>query len=220
MGDMMSAKETVLILKELLSSKHGIKSALAMEINESPQTLRYRINSLCRKIEEVEKKVHEMFFLLGYNIVTQYRIIEDREREEEIRDDREYVRDFTPPDTDPRALKKFKFYVEKFLRDRCVSGYVDAKRFSESLEGRYKTLRRTGLARLVEELEKVRHEAGMDLDPFYQLVSRLIEKDNGKIYDFGWLFSASGDSTEYTDFLERVRLELGRKKEGTGIATE
>lgn len=220
MSDVMSPKETVLILKELLHSEHGIKSRLAEEINESPQTMRNRINSLCRKIEELDRKVHEMFFLLGYNIKTQYQIIEQREREEEIRDGPEFVRDYMAPDTDPRALTKFKFYVDKFLRDRRASGYVDAKRFNESLEGRYGTHRKTGLSRLVDELEKLRREAGMELDAFYQLASRFVEKDDGKIYQFGYLFSARGESEEYTDFLKRVKLELGTRKEDTEKAKE
>lgn len=220
MSTVMSPKETVLVLKELLRSQHGIKSALAREINESPQALRYKINSLCKKIEELDREVHEMFFLLGCNIVTEYRIDEQREREEEIRDGPEYLRDYMAPDTDPRALTKFKFYVKEFLRGRCASGYVDAGRFEESLKGRYATKRKTGLSGLVDKLEKLRREAGMDLDEFYQLVSRLVEKDDGKIYDFGWLFSAKGESEEYTDFLKRVKLELAKEKEETEKAKE
>jgi hypothetical protein len=185
-----------------------------METRSSPQCFSYRIKSLCRKVEEVDKEVHEMFFLIGQNIITEYRIIEQREREQEIRDDPEYLRDFMSPDTDPRALAKFKFYIEKFLRNRCASGFVDAQTFKDSLEGRYGSFRRTGLARLVDKLEKLRHEVGKDLEEFYQFVSPFVEKD-GKIYDFGFLFNARGQSEEYLDFLSRVEFELtGRERCG------
>jgi hypothetical protein len=211
MRDVMSSKETVHILKELIHHQHGIKSRLAREINESPQAMGHRIKSLCNRIENLDKEVHQMFFLLGYNVQTEYRIIKEREREEEIRDDPEYLRDLIDPETDPRAISKFKYYVERFLRDRSHTGHFDAEMFKESLKGRYKKWRKMGLSRLVDELEKLRHKRKRSLDSFYQLVSRFVEKEDRRIYNFGWLFSARGDSKEYIDFIERVKHELSGK---------
>jgi hypothetical protein len=177
-------------------------------------------------VEQLDEEVHKMFFLLGQNIVTQYRILGEREYDGIPRDEPEYLRDFMDPDTDPRALGKFKYYVEDFLRSRKGSAdpvknynrflspsktqgdhYVD--RFRESLKGRYMKLRKIGLGGLVDELEKLRRKAKMDLDPFYQLVSKLVERPNGKLYHFGFLFNALGASAQFTDFIKRVKSELG-----------
>lgn len=211
MEDVMSVKEAISILKELIGSQHGNISRLAMEKHISHQAMAYKIKSLCKRMEKLDKEVHGMFFLLGHNISTQYRILEKREEEKEPRKEPEYLRDFTDPNTDPRAMEKFKYYIEKFLKDRSSSGYLDVNKFRDSLKRRYKKLRRVGLSRLVDELEKLRKEVKMDLDNFYQLVSRFVEKKNGKLYHFGWLFNAGGDSDQHNEFIERVKQELAKK---------
>lgn len=223
MGDVMSVEEAVAVLRELILSQHGNISRLSMEKYVSHQTMSYRIKSLCKRMEKMDKEVHKMFFLLGQNVITQYRILQKRERDVESRDEPENLRDLMDPDTDPRALGKFKYYVENFLRSRKGSGdYVktplssrkkqgdyDVDRFRESLKGRYMKLRKIGLGGLIDELEKLRRKAKMDLDPFYKLVSKLVEGPNGKLYHFGWLFNALGMSEQYTEFIKRVKSELG-----------
>jgi hypothetical protein len=220
-NDPLSPEEIGSMLKDLIGSQHGIVSMLAREECKSPQRMRYKINSLCTRIEKMDKEVHKMFFLLGQNVITQY-----REYDGIPRDEPEYLRDFMDPDTDPRAIGKFKYYVENFLRSRKGSGdYVktplrshkkqekqgdyDVNRFRESLKGRYMKLRKIGLGGLIDELEKLRQKAKMDLDPFYKLVSKFVERPNGKLYHFGWLFNAIGMSDQYKEFIERVKSELG-----------
>ncbi len=208
-NDALSPKEVVLMLKELIGSQHGIVSMLAKEEGQSHQRMRYKIQSLCKRIEKMDKEVHKMFFLLGQNVTTQYRIHEKRERDVEFRDESENLRDLVDPETDPRALGKFKYYVEDFLRTRKGSGDSDVDRFRESLKGRYMKLRKIGLGRLIDELEKLRQKAKMDLDPFYKLVSKFVENPNGKLYHFGFLFNALAASSEYAEFMKRVKSVLG-----------
>lgn len=228
-NDLLSPKEVALMLKELIGSQHGIVSMLAREESQSHQRMRYKIQSLCKRMEKLDKEVHQMFFLLGQNMTTQYRILEKREHDVDERYDSPNLRDWIDPYTDPRALGKFKYYVEDFLRNRKGSGdYVktplsshkkqekqgdyDVDRFRGFLKGRYMKLRKIGLVGLIDELEKLRQKAKMDLDPFYQLVSKFVERPNGKLYHFGWLFNASGMSDQYKEFIERVKSELGQGK--------
>ena len=208
-NDLLSPKEVVLMLKELIGSQHGIVSMLAREESQSPQRMTYKIKSLCKRMEKLDKEVHQMFFLLGQNVTTQYRIHEKREHDSDERYDSPNLRDWIDPYTDPRALGKFKYYVEDFLRTRKESGDSDVDRFRGFLKGRYMKLRKIGLVGLIDELEKLRQKAKMDLDPFYQLVSKFVEKPNGKLYHFGWLFNALGMSDQYKEFMERVKSELG-----------
>jgi len=208
-SDLLSPKEVVLMLKELIGSQHGIVSMLAREEGQSHQRMRYKIQSLCKRMEKLDKEVHKMFFLLGQNVTTQYRIHEKREHDSDERYDSPNLRDWIDPYTDPRALGKFKYYVEDFLRSRKGSGDSDVDRFRGFLKGRYTKLRKIGLAHLIDELEKLRQKAKMDLDPFYKLVSTLVEKPNRKIYHFGFLFNVLAASSEYAEFMERVKSELG-----------
>ena len=208
-NDLLSPKEVVLMLKELIGSQHGIVSMLAREEGQSPQRMTYKIKSLCKRMEKLDKEVHKMFFLLGQNVITQYRILEKREHDSDERYDSPNLRDWIDPYTDPRALGKFKYYVEDFLRTRKESGDSDVDRFRGFLKGRYMKLRKIGLAHLIDEVEKLRQKAKRDLDPFYKLVSKFVERPNGKLYHFGWLFNALGMSDQYKEFMERVKSELG-----------
>ncbi len=88
-NDLLSPEEVASMLKELIGSQHGIASMLAREECQSRQRMRYKIQSLCKKMGQLDKEVHKMFFLLGQNVTTHYRIHEKRERNEglECRED-------------------------------------------------------------------------------------------------------------------------------------